>query len=132
MHAHRFALALFFFAVATGAQDTSSMSSQPVLGHRADGLLTVDGLQFKDMNHNGKLDPYEDWRLSPEARTADLVARMRIEDLAGLMVHGTLPAAAAPGDLGRGNAYDLDQIRAMVTNQHVNSFITRLSADPRT
>ena len=132
MHAHRFALALFFFAVATGAQDTSSMSSQPVLGHRADGLLTVDGLQFKDMNHNGKLDPYEDWRLSPEARTADLVARMRIEDLAGLIVHGTLPAAAAPGDLGRRNAYDLDQIRAMVTNQHVNSFITRLSADPRT
>lgn len=128
----RLALVLLSFVVTAGAQGTSSTSPQPALGYRTDGLLTVDGLKFKDMNHNGKLDPYEDWRLSPEARTADLVARMRIEDLAGLMVHGTLPTAAAMGDLGRGSAYDLDRVRAMVTDQHVSSFITRLSVDPRT
>jgi beta-glucosidase len=132
MNAHRFALALLSFAVTAGAQSTSSTNSQPALGCRIDGLLTVDGLKFKDMNHNGKLDPYEDWRLSPNARTADLVARMQIEDLAGLMVHGTLPTAAAMGDLGRGSAYDLDRIRGIVTDQHVNSFITRLTVDPRT
>jgi beta-glucosidase len=26
-------------------------------------ILTVEGLQFKDLNKNGKLDKYEDWRL---------------------------------------------------------------------
>jgi len=106
MHAYRFVLALSAFAVTAGAQSTSPTTPQPALGYRTDALLTVDGLEFKDMNHNGKLDPYEDWRLSPETRAADLVARMRIEDVAGLMVHGTLPAA---GNLGRGNAYDLDR-----------------------
>ena len=29
---------------------------------RAKPLLTVDGLTFKDLNGNGQLDPYEDWR----------------------------------------------------------------------
>ena len=129
MHAYRFALALLFFGVAAGAQNTSSTSPQPALGYRTDELLTIDGLKFKDMNHNGRLDPYEDWRLSPEARAADLVGRMRIEDVAGLMVHGTLPGA---GDLGRGNAYDLDRICGLVADQHVNSFITRLSPDALT
>ncbi|WP_260735910.1 glycoside hydrolase family 3 protein [Tunturiibacter lichenicola] len=129
MHAYRFVLALSAFAVTAGAQSTSPTTPQPAFGYRTDALLTVDGLEFKDMNHNGKLDPYEDWRLSPETRAADLVARMRIEDVAGLMVHGTLPAA---GDLGRGNAYDLDRIRGLVVEQRVNSFITRLSTDART
>lgn len=26
-------------------------------------ILEVDGYKFKDMNKNGQLDPYEDWRL---------------------------------------------------------------------
>lgn len=35
-------------------------------------LIQVDGLTFKDLNGNGVLDPYEDWRLSPEERAKDL------------------------------------------------------------
>ena len=31
-------------------------------------LLHVDGKVFKDMNRNGKLDAYEDWRLTPQKR----------------------------------------------------------------
>ena len=31
-------------------------------------LLQVDGKVFKDMNRNGKLDAYEDWRLTPHKR----------------------------------------------------------------
>ena len=37
-------------------------------------ILTVDGYAFKDLNRNGKLDPYEDWRLSAEERAEDLAA----------------------------------------------------------
>lgn len=61
---------------------------QPTIGYRSAPLLTVDGLTFKDLNRNGKLDPYEDWRLLAEVRTADLVQRMSLEELAGVMVHG--------------------------------------------
>lgn len=50
-------------------------------------LLTVDGLAFKDMNRNGRLDKYEDWRLTPEERARDLAAQLSIDDIAGLMLY---------------------------------------------
>lgn len=49
-------------------------------------LIEVDGLKFKDLNGNGKLDPYEDWRLSPEERAKDLVSQMTKEEKAGMMM----------------------------------------------
>jgi beta-glucosidase len=104
---------------------------QPNLGHRTDQLLTVDGLQFKDLNHNGKLDPYEDWRLSSEIRTADLVGRMNLEELAGVMVHGTLPSFGPLAALGAGREYDLSKVQPLIFEKHVNSFITRLNSDAR-
>ena len=33
-------------------------------------VVSVDGYAFKDMNRNGSLEPYEDWRLSAEERAA--------------------------------------------------------------
>jgi beta-glucosidase len=87
----------------------------------------VDGLTFKDLNRNGKLDPYEDWRLPASVRAADLVQRMSLEELAGLMVHGTLPSVGPMGAIGVGDEYDLDKIRRMIDEDQVNTFITRLN-----
>ena len=55
---------------------------RPVLETRNDGvnLITRDGLQFRDLNKNGNLEPFEDWRLTPEVRVADLVDRMPLEE----------------------------------------------------
>ena len=36
--------------------------AQPELGARVKDIIEVDGYQFKDLNDNGELDPYEDWR----------------------------------------------------------------------
>ncbi len=47
-------------------------------------VVEADGYQFKDSNRNGVLDTYEDWRLSPEERAADLVGRMSLDQKAGL------------------------------------------------
>jgi beta-glucosidase len=62
---------------------------QPVLGHRSVQLITADGLQFKDLNKNGKLDKYEDWRLPNEARANDLVEKMSVEEKVGFMLIST-------------------------------------------
>ena len=67
-----------------------SALSQPVLGTRSVKVLDVDGLKFKDLNKNGKLDTYEDWRKPVDARVDDLVSRMTLEEKAGLMVSPTL------------------------------------------
>ena len=53
---------------------------------RAKPVLEAEGSRFKDLNGNGVLDPYEDWRLSPAERAADLVSRMTPEEKIGLMV----------------------------------------------
>lgn len=50
-------------------------------------IITVDGLKFKDLNRNGKLDKYEDWRLSADERAKDLVQKMSLEQIAGLMLY---------------------------------------------
>jgi beta-glucosidase len=100
---------------------------QAILGHRSAPLLTVDGLTFKDLDRNGKLDPYEDWRLPAEVRVADLLQRMSLEELAGLMVHGTLPSSGPLAPLGVGKQYDLVKVRQFIEEDHVNTFITRLN-----
>ncbi len=48
-------------------------------------ILDVDGLKFKDMNGNGKLDVYEDYRQDTDARVADLLSQMTNEEKAGLL-----------------------------------------------
>ena len=39
-------------------------------------ILTINGMSFKDLNKNGTLDPYEDWRLSADVRAKDLAAKL--------------------------------------------------------
>jgi beta-glucosidase len=64
-------------------------------------LLTeeVDGtkLAFKDMNGNGELDTWEDWRVASEERAADLAEDLSIEQIAGLMLFSSHERSPADG-----------------------------------
>jgi beta-glucosidase len=63
--------------------------AQPQLGIRTVELLTINGLQFKDLNKNKKLDKYEDWRLPHDARIKDLIGQMTLEEKIGFMLIST-------------------------------------------
>lgn len=63
-------------------------------------LLTVDRYAFKDLNKNGELDVYEDWRLPVEQRAQDLASKMSIEQMAGLMLYSGHQAVPATGRRG--------------------------------
>lgn len=52
-----------------------------------DAIIEVDGYAFKDLNRNGVLDAYEDWRLPMEERAADLAKKLSVEEIAGLMLY---------------------------------------------
>jgi beta-glucosidase len=94
-------------------------------------LLLVQG-QFKDLNRNGLLDRYEDWRLSPAQRARDLVARMTLAEKAGTMMHGTARSLGGPmASAGMGGQYDTAAIRALIDSVKVTNLITRLNTDPR-
>jgi beta-glucosidase len=60
-------------------------------------ILTINGFAFKDLNRNGELDVYEDWRMPSEDRARDLAAQLTIDEIAGLMLyssHQSIPARA--------------------------------------
>ena len=60
-------------------------------------IITVDRFGFKDLNKNGTLDKYEDWRLPTDERAKDLASKMSVEQIAGLMLysrHQPIPAPA--------------------------------------
>jgi beta-glucosidase len=107
-------------------------------------ILVVDGFAFKDLNKNGKLDKYEDWRLSADERARDLAAQMTIEQIAGLMLYSRhQPIPSPPGGPFAGtyhgkpyaesgaNPYDLsDQQTAFLTKDNVRHILVTSVESP--
>lgn len=100
--------------------------AQPQLGYRSAKILKANGLEFKDLNKNGKLDKYEDWRLPVESRAKDLVAQMTLEEKVGFMLISTTRLAgdyvfqpnAPKGEISSGfNEEDLVQTTNMFTRK---------------
>ena len=81
-------------------------------------LLTEDGYAFKDLNRNDSLDAYEDWRLTPQERAADLASKLSKEEIAGLMLyssHQAVPSAELTEDQKK--FLSKDHLRAvLITN----------------
>ena len=121
-----FARALPFLVAALPLAAQSA--SQPVVQSIKSPILTVAGKQFRDLNRNGTLEPYEDWRLTSAARAKDLVGRMTLEEKAGAAVHGSLFGAG--GNMMGGGTYDTAAAAKALIDRHVNSMITRLSTTP--
>ena len=107
---------------------TSAAIAQPVLGSRTKPLLSVASLSFRDLNANGTLEPYEDWRLPPARRAADLVSRMTLPEKAGALMHGTAPSPFVQGDTEP--TYDMAAARTLILERQVTSAITRLAIAP--
>ncbi|TMI67846.1 MAG: glycoside hydrolase family 3 protein, partial [Bacteroidetes bacterium] len=77
---------LFTLAMAGCGTGSNNNMKQPTVIARSATILEQDGLKFKDLNKNGKLDPYEDWRLTSTERSRDLLGQMTLEEKAGMML----------------------------------------------
>ena len=80
-------MALSLTGVAAFAEETSY--EQPVLNPRVKTIIEADGYQFIDLNSNGTLDVYEDWRLDADTRATDLVSQMTVREKIAQMQHPT-------------------------------------------
>lgn len=67
----------------------------PIIGVNKCGIIEKDGYYFRDLEGTGELLPYEDWRLDADTRTKDLVGRMSVREMAGLMMYS--PHQLVPG-----------------------------------
>lgn len=104
-------------------------------------LIEKNGFAFKDLNKNGELDKYEDWRLPVDERAQDLASLMSVEQIAGLMLysaHQSIPAGGRRGGSYNGKPYaesgadpwDLsDDQRDFLTNDHLRHvLVTRVES----
>jgi beta-glucosidase-like glycosyl hydrolase len=87
------------------ARKAALIAAQPALEARAKDVVTATvtfaseaddptvmcpvDLQFKDLNDNGSVEGYEDWRKTAAERAADLVGRMTADQKMALMAHAT-------------------------------------------
>ena len=49
--------------------------------------ISVSGQDFRDLNRNGSVDPYEDWRVATADRVENLLSQMTLEEKVGQMFH---------------------------------------------
>ncbi|MES1214042.1 MAG: glycoside hydrolase family 3 N-terminal domain-containing protein [Bacteroidota bacterium] len=104
------------FAQSQPGGDFKTVSNQngPTLGYSPSSginILIVNGLHFKDLNRNGKLDNYEDWRLPVDERAKDLAGKMSVDQIAGLMLysaHQAIPANSRGFGAGTYNGKPID------------------------
>ncbi len=109
-------------AAAASASNQGNHGKPPSLEARAKQIIKVNGRQFKDLNANGALDAYEDWRKPVDVRVADLVEQMTLEEQAGLMLIDTVNASCVPGG-PRGTVPDV--ANDYIANQQMHRFIFR-------
>ncbi|MBN1821074.1 MAG: glycoside hydrolase family 3 C-terminal domain-containing protein [Prolixibacteraceae bacterium] len=93
-------------------------------------IIEEKGFAFKDLNKNGELDIYEDWRLPADERAKDLASKMSVEQIAGLMLysaHQSIPAGGR-GPFGRatydGKSFDESGAKASDLTDQQKQFLT--------
>ena len=67
----------------------AAVYEQPELNPHVKSVIEADGYRFIDLNGNGALDVYEDWRLDADTRADDLVAQMTVREKIAQMQHPT-------------------------------------------
>ncbi|MDX3663069.1 glycoside hydrolase family 3 N-terminal domain-containing protein [Streptomyces sp. ID05-26A] len=94
-------------------------------------LISEDGVEYRDLNGNGVLDPYEDPRLPVAERVEDLLSRLTLEEKAGLLFHTVIEAGAdgtvkeAPGDISK------SPTSVVVKEKHLSHFNVHALHDAR-
>jgi len=108
-----YAVAVIVVSSVASPQSGAQAAAQPELGSRVVQTLTSEGLKFRDLDRDGHLSPFEDWRRSAQERATDLLSRMTLEEKAATMMHPVLMQ---------------DE---QITQKHVTSFLSRNSGSAR-
>jgi len=98
-----------WYVVAVGPGTTSAIRTfgvyVPALENVADGVNIVNG--SRDLNKNGTIEPYEDWRLPVETRVNDLLGRMTAQEKAYQMFYNAQSYPQAGWHFGPAQPRDL-------------------------
>lgn len=105
-------------STATAPVGPAAAANAPELQARVKPIRSAsDGTRYRDLNGNGRLDAYEDWRRPVDERVDDLVAQMTLEEKAGLMLIDTLNGGCGGATTPRAEGF--------VRQQQMHRFILR-------
>jgi beta-glucosidase len=94
-------------------------------------LTSADGVEYRDLNRNGRMDPFEDPRLPVEQRVADLLGRMSLEEKVGLMFHTVIEAGADGTVKESPGAISKSPTSEVVLRKHLTHFNVHVLDDAR-
>jgi beta-glucosidase len=100
------------------------------LGAKAPTLVE-DGLTFRDLNKNGRLDVYEDNRRPIEERVEDLLSQMTLEEKAGMMFHTMIGMNKDGSLMEETGPFSPAQTSDLIAVRLLNHFNVYEVADPR-
>ena len=103
-------------------------ASPAEISSRAVPILVENGLRFRDLDLDGSLTPYEDWRRTPRDRAADLVGRMSLEEKVGQLVVANAFNNAPYGQPATG--YAVDALEGLLRGSHITHFNSSLALPP--
>ncbi|MGW0664200.1 glycoside hydrolase family 3 protein [Streptodolium elevatio] len=92
---------------------------------------TPDRIEFRDLNGNGRMDPYEDPRLSAEERTEDLLARLSLEEKVGLLFHTVIEIGPDGTVLEEPGAISKSPTSEVILDRAMNHFNVHRIEDAR-
>ena len=93
--------------------------------------LTQDGITFRDLNKNGKLDPYEDPRRPIEERIEDLLKQMTLEEKAGMLFQTMIGMNKDGTLLEKTGMFPVPQTSDAIAKRLMNHFNILEGTDPR-
>ena len=94
-------------------------------------LTSPDGVQFRDLNGNGRMDPFEDPRLDPEARVEDLLGRLSLEEKVGLMFQTVIEAGEDGTVIEEAGRISKSPTSVVVLDKHLSHFNVHVLEDAR-
>ena len=99
-------------------------------GGRAARPLTEQGHRYRDLNGNGRLDPYEDSRIPVEDRVTDLLSQMTLEEKTGLLFHPGIPIGRRGSVVDGFHPMKIAPSTELVAEQHVRHFNIMMAPGP--
>ncbi|KQU68104.1 glycoside hydrolase family 3 protein [Phycicoccus sp. Root101] len=90
-----------------------------------------DGVEYRDLNGNGRMDPFEDPRLPVERRVEDLLGRLSLQEKVGLMFQTVIEAGADGTVLESPGAISKSPTSEVVLTKHLTHFNVHHLEDAR-
>jgi beta-glucosidase-like glycosyl hydrolase len=94
-------------------------------------LTSPEGVEYRDLNGNGRMDPFEDPRLPVAERVEDLLGRMSLEEKGGLMFQTVIEAGTDGSLLEAPGAISKSPTSVVVKDKHLSHFNVHALEDAR-